>query len=89
MARDVRIELSRDGFLGSITVDGQPIRGVRAVSVEGEIGHRPIVRLEMLVHDVGTIAEPDAVLIPDDTAAALVALGWTPPPGQEVTDAAP
>jgi hypothetical protein len=87
MARDVRIELTEQGT-GTVVVDGQRLQGVREVSVDGEVGCRPVVRLELLVHEVGTFAEPDTVLIPDDTAAALVALGWTPPPGQEVPDAA-
>lgn len=86
MARDVRIELGERGF-GRVVVDGHPLEGVRAVSVDGDVGSRPVVRLELLVYEVGTVAEPDVVLIPDDTASTLVALGWTPPPGQEVPDA--
>lgn len=87
-ARDVRIELNGTGR-GTITVDGVPLRGVHSLTLDSEAGQRTVLRLELLMHDVGTFANAADVLIPEDTAATLVALGWTPPPGQEVTDASP
>lgn len=89
MIRNARIELNAIGD-GSIEVDGVPLHGVRALSLEAGLGERPELRLELVVHDISTVAET-AIHIPDETAATLVALGWTPPPGQtveEVPDAA-
>lgn len=83
---DVRIEAKVHGQ-GLIAVDGKDLsRAVRSFTVECEAGFVPTLRLELLVHDVSTAAEAN-VYIPEDTAAALVALGWSPPPGQEVDDA--
>lgn len=73
---------------GSIELDGQPLRGVRSFVLRGGVGERPELELDVAVHDVSTFAET-IVLVPSDTAATLVALGWTPPPEQEVDDAAP
>ncbi|MCX5229682.1 hypothetical protein [Streptomyces sp. NBC_00233] len=89
MIRNARIELNAIGT-GSITVDGVPLKGVRSLSLDAGAGERPILRLELAVQDLSTVAET-VIHVPDDTAATLVALGWTPPPGQpveEVPDAA-
>ncbi|MFE1349334.1 hypothetical protein [Streptomyces sp. NPDC058757] len=82
MIRTARIELNGFGQ-GSIEVDGVPIGGVRSLSLDATVDDRPVLRLELAVHDISTVAET-LIHIPDDTAATLVALGWTPPPGQEV-----
>ncbi|MFE0651349.1 hypothetical protein ACFVZH_22450 [Streptomyces sp. NPDC059534] len=84
MIRNARIELNAIGD-GQIQVDGVPLRGVRALSLDASLGERPVLRLELAVHDISTLAET-AIHIPDDTAATLVALGWTPPPGQPVEE---
>ncbi|MFJ3097361.1 hypothetical protein [Streptomyces hydrogenans] len=90
MIRNARIELNALG-MGSIEVDGVLLKGIRALSLDSAVGDRPVLRLELAVHDISTTAET-LIHIPDDTAATLVALGWTPPPGQpvdeEVSDAA-
>ncbi len=83
MIRNARIELSAAG-LSSITVDGLPLKGVRALSLDADMDERPVLRLELAVHDISTLAET-LIHIPDGTAATLVALGWTPPPAQEVS----
>ncbi|HEY8985661.1 MAG TPA: hypothetical protein VIU15_39585 [Streptomyces sp.] len=86
--RSAKLSLTGHGA-GTIEIDGQPLRGVRSLTLTSEAGARPTLTLDLLVHDVSTFAEA-VVLIDDDTAATLVALGWTPPPEQEVpTDAAP
>jgi hypothetical protein len=87
--RNAHIELGAIGC-GSVTVDGVPLRGVRALSLDAGVGERPVLRLELAVYDISTVAAA-LIHIPEDTAATLVALGWTPPPGQpveEVPDAA-
>ncbi|MDX3637688.1 hypothetical protein PV728_47460 [Streptomyces europaeiscabiei] len=81
--RSAKISLTEVGS-GVIEVDGQRIRGVRSLKLESEAGDRPVLTLELVVHDVSTMAEA-LVLIDDQTAATLVALGWTPPPEQEVS----
>ncbi|MDX3019870.1 hypothetical protein [Streptomyces acidiscabies] len=86
--RTAKLSLTGHGS-GTIEVDGQPIRGVHSLTLTSDAGESPTLTLELLLHDVSTMAET-IVLIDDDTAATLVALGWTPPPEQEVsTDAAP
>jgi hypothetical protein len=85
--RTARIELNALG-MGSIEVDGVPLKGVRALSLDSAVGDRPVLRLELAVHDISTAAET-LIHIPDDTAATLVALGWTPPPGQPVDEEMP
>ncbi|MER8233481.1 hypothetical protein [Streptomyces sp. NPDC094049] len=89
MIRNARIELSAAG-MGSVEVDGVPLKGVRSLSLDAAAGERPELLLELVVHDISTVAETH-IVIPEDTAATLIALGWTPPPGQpveEVPDAA-
>lgn len=86
--RTAKIHLDGAGF-GTIELDGQKLRGVRSLRLDSEAGSRPQLTLELLLHDVSTMAET-LILIDRNTAATLVALGWTPPPEQEVpTDAAP
>lgn len=84
--RTVNIHLDGTGS-GTIEVNGQPLRGVRSLTLNSEAGQRPEITLELLLHDISTVAEA-RVLVTDDVAATLVALGWTPPPEQEVPDAA-
>ena len=84
--RTAKIHLDSAGT-GAIEVDGHKLRGVRSFTLDGEYGHRPQLTLELLLHDVSTVAEA-RVLVTEDVAATLVSLGWTPPPEQEVPDAA-
>jgi hypothetical protein len=37
---------------GTVELDGQPIPGVRAVSVRAEINCRPLIVIELLAHEV-------------------------------------
>ncbi|MFC9682716.1 hypothetical protein [Streptomyces sp. NPDC056948] len=37
---------------GTVELDGLRIPGVRAVAVETEVGCRPVIRLEILAHEV-------------------------------------
>lgn len=64
-----------------VTVDGVDIASaVTAVTVHGNAWERPRITLELSIHDVTRISSPETeLLIPEATAQALVALGWTPP----------
>lgn len=85
---DVKIMAGADGR-GTIEVDGQVLQGVTSFVLRAGVGEIPELELDVAVYDVSTFAEA-SVLIPPSTAETLVALGWTPPPEQEVpTDAAP
>ncbi len=85
--RTAKLRLDSAGT-GTVEVNGQRLRGVRGLTLTSEVGEVPQLTLELLLHDISTIAEA-RVLIDDATAETLVALGWTPPPEQEVPDAAP
>jgi hypothetical protein len=71
----------QDGIVGRVSIDGHDIsKAVRSIRFDGDAGARPCVTLNLFIHDVTTVSSQDTeVLIPDSTAEALVALGWTPP----------
>lgn len=83
MTHTARINLDATG-MGTVEIDGVDVsRAVSSVRIHAEVGERPHVTLGLALHDVSTLSEA-RVLIPEDTAAALVALGWTPPAGQDI-----
>jgi hypothetical protein len=71
----------QDGIVGRVSIDGHDISSAaRSLRFDGDGGMHPRVTLDLHIHDVTTIsAQGTEVLIPDSTAEALVALGWTPP----------
>lgn len=77
--RHARIRVDALGG-GTVEVGGHDISdAVRGFTLTGEVGHLPRLDLDLRVFTIET--EGDAqVHIPDDTAAALATLGWTPPP---------
>lgn len=77
--RHARVRLDAHGT-GAVEVDGHDVTSsVRGLTLTAEAGCLPHLVLDLLVFT--SEAEGEAqVRIPDDTAAALVALGWTPPP---------
>jgi len=86
--RNVKVSVDARG-LGRVEVDGHDLKGVRGFTLTSEVGCLPQITLDLHVYDVSTFAEAD-ILVPSGVAETLVALGWTPPHGQEVgTDAAP
>jgi hypothetical protein len=67
------------GPRGTIEVAGHDMsRAVSGIELEHRAGERPRLRLDLLLHEVTIDGEMQAI-VPDETAAALVALGWTPP----------
>ncbi|MEU0761597.1 hypothetical protein ABZ351_18220 [Streptomyces microflavus] len=79
---DVAIEMN--GFEGRVSIGDEAIRGVRALTYRAEVGERPVLELQLIVHDVTRLSSKDTeILLPNATVKALIALGWTPP---QVTD---
>lgn len=86
--RNVQISVDAIGQ-AKITVDGHDLKGIKGFALTSEVGCLPQITIDLHVYDVSTFAEAD-ILVSSDVTETLVALGWTPPPGQEVpTDAAP
>lgn len=76
-ARTAHLHL--DGPSGTVEVAGHDISGATVgLQLEHRAGERPLLRLELLLHEA-TISGEAQVILPDETAAALVVLGWTPP----------
>lgn len=75
----VEINVIRPGH-GSIMIDGQDIgRGLCGFTLESKAGQLPRLVLDLAIfYPYGAVGEMDLV-VPEGTAAALVALGWTPP----------
>jgi DNA polymerase III sliding clamp (beta) subunit (PCNA family) len=67
----------------TVEVGGRNIsQALRGVAVSFEADQLPRVALDLLVFEVEEMSiETAEVIVPEDTARALVALGWTPPPG--------
>jgi hypothetical protein len=67
----------------SVEVGGRDISaGLRGVAVSFEASEWPRVALDLLVLEVTEMSlEAAEVVVPESTSRALVALGWTPPPG--------
>jgi hypothetical protein len=75
--RTARLRLGLDG--GTVEVAGHDVSlSVTALQLDHRAGHRPLLRLELLLQELDVEGEMQA-FVPDETAAALVALGWTPP----------
>jgi hypothetical protein len=80
--RRVELHLTPTARGSSILLDGEPLTGVRAVNVSAGVGELTTVTVDLLVREATDLdAEQAIVQVPEQTAAALVALGWTPPPG--------
>lgn len=74
-------KFEQDGIVGRVSVDGHDISSaVRSVTFDAEVGTLPRVMLDLHIHDVTTVSSPETELhIPESTAEALIALGWSPP----------
>jgi hypothetical protein len=78
-ARTVR--LGSDGFRHSLIVDGVDLsHGVRSAELTLASGELPTLVLDPVIVSLdGAELEQARVVVTDHAAAALVALGWTPP----------
>jgi hypothetical protein len=63
---------------GRIEIDGQRLRGVTGLRLAASTDDIPRLTVELVMHEVEVDGEME-VQIPERTAAALIALGWTPP----------
>lgn len=82
---DVDIKVNSSS-MGSVTVGGTDIsKGVRAITWRAALDEFPCLELELRVFDVTTLSsEETEILIPEETAQALIALGWSPPEATSV-----
>jgi len=76
-ARNARISLDKIGR-GEVFIDGQKVRGVRGLKLEGEVGDLPRLVLDVVVHEAEVDGET-VVTVPEKTAETLKRLGWMPP----------
>lgn len=68
---------------GRIEIDGQRLPGVTGLQLTSSIKDGiPRLTVDLHMHEV-EIDGAMTVHLPDHTAAALIALGWTPPAGDE------
>ena len=81
LTRHARIRVDALGG-GTVEVGGHDIsNAVRGFTLTSEVGRMPGILLDLLVFTGEAEVEGDVkVHVPHETAAALVALGWTPPP---------
>lgn len=63
---------------GTVSVDGTRLKGLRGVTIRAGADEVPTLTVELLLHSA-LIDGEYVVQVPEDTAAALVTLGWTPP----------
>lgn len=67
-----------DSRTGAVSVDGTRLKGIRAVALRGSVDHAPTLTVDLQL-DSALVDGEYVVQVPDDTAATLTALGWTPP----------
>jgi hypothetical protein len=67
-----------------VEIDGHDItNAVRGLTIHGEAGSLADITLDLLILDVTEMQDEHArIFIPEETRAALLALGWTPPPDE-------
>lgn len=65
--RLAKVRIDETGH-GSVELDGLRIPGVRAVAVETEVNCRPIIRLEIVAHEVDLRQGPAEEEVPDAAA---------------------
>lgn len=72
----------RPPWKGTPVVNGHPVRTAQSIDVHMDPESVPVVTMRLLVADVLKLDLDDTAVIAldDGTRAALVSLGWTPPP---------
>ena len=65
---------------GSLVVDGQDLsNATRGFTFTARAGEMPALTVDLRVDDISADGEVADIVIPTETRAALMALGWTPP----------
>lgn len=77
-ARKIAIDIAPGRTNNRIELDGQPLHGVRGLTIDATAATMPKVTLDLIVHAAEFNGEA-LVLVPDKTRQTLLALGWTPP----------
>ncbi|MFF6825036.1 hypothetical protein [Streptomyces longwoodensis] len=68
------------GPTGTVAIDGTRLKGIRNVTIRGGLDQDGPATLTIdLALDLAVVDGQVVAQVPEDTAAALVALGWTPP----------
>lgn len=80
------VQLGSDGMHHSLIVDGIDLsRGMRSAQLTLASGRLPMLVLDPIIFNLdGTDLGDARVVVPAPAAAALIALGWTPPAEQPV-----
>lgn len=75
------VRLSSDGVWHTCVVDGVDLsKGLRGVQLTLAGGELPTLTIDPLIFNLdGADLESARVVVADNAAQALVALGWTPP----------
>jgi hypothetical protein len=83
----MKLTVQMRGLAGTIQLDGQDIFA-SGLTLKLDARSMPLVVLEvpLLEADVGVDADEAIVIVPEETAAILVQLGWTAPLMQEESE---
>lgn len=78
--RHVRLRLT-PGRASTVEIDGHDLaNGIRSLRLDADAGSLPELHIDLAVIDVTEVeSEQTRVVVPEATAEALRALGWTPP----------
>lgn len=67
---------------GTLHIDGYEVERVKSVRIDTRVNEFNVVRIELAIPAID-FDSPAVVELGDETHAALVKLGWTPPPDAE------
>jgi len=79
--RPCNVQISSDGVRHTLVVDGVDLsRGVKSAQLRLAAGELPTLIVDPIIFRLDEVdLEAARVVVPDEVAARLVALGWTPP----------
>jgi hypothetical protein len=81
-----RVQIKTSHGHGKILIDGEPLRGVTAFELRGNVGQPERLTVDLvMLHDTEVETEA-SVTIYQKTRASLIQLGWTPPADEPPRD---